>query len=103
MLAATFHDNQFSNTHTVGSHDGKKVSGFRIPWVGRQDEMKKCITIEQDGKILWWIFQNWNSSDGQEICGNKTKSYSGAKHLAQGSGAFYLTLTADEDVVVGKI
>ena len=40
---------------------------FNVPWVARQEEMSKCVTMSVGGKKFAYMFQDYNSPNAQ-IC-----------------------------------
>ncbi len=56
------HDQMFS-IPAKGVWNGSLI----IPWVARESEMNKCITLSIDGRKFAYIFQDYNSINAQ-IC-----------------------------------
>lgn len=69
VISGESHDLMFS-IPAKGVWNGSLI----VPWVARQSEMDKCITLSIDGQKFAHVFQDYNSANAQ-ICWSVQGTY----------------------------
>ncbi|SEM63670.1 hypothetical protein [Nonomuraea pusilla] len=60
-------DGENPDIHFTVPAGGKWTGSMWVPWVGRQNEMRKSITITWGNRTRYWMFQTFGGSDQGDI------------------------------------